>query len=129
MSDNTQAPAQQQEEIQHGFDDNDPRAQRVAELLSYAVPKSDEIRAKREAEREARLLRYRDVVDAAEQHRQALRAVYGLAMPYSASDGNGNDPGFEFLNRGDFVTLLDMLITPLERALQAGEEAEASHER
>ncbi|MBS4015400.1 MAG: hypothetical protein KGZ86_03085 [Candidatus Latescibacteria bacterium] len=122
-----EAPDQQQAETQPEFDDSNRRARRVAELLSYAVPKSDEILAQREAERDARLLRYRDIVDAAHQHHQALRALYALAMPYSMHDGNGNEPGFEFLTRGDFVALLDLIMQPLGDALKSS-EVEASHE-
>ncbi len=118
MSD-TQAPAQQREETKHEFDDNNPRARRVAETIALYHTYS--------REQEARLMRYRDVVDAAEQHRQAMRAVYGLAMPYSAVADS--DTRFEFLDRGDFVTLLDMLITPLENALKTCNEAEVSHEQ
>lgn len=110
-----------------GLDPNDPRVKRIAEAFSYATPMADEIRAKREAERDARMMHYRDIVDAAHQHHQALSAVYALAMPYSVTDKNGNDPGFEFLNRGDFVALLDLLMSPLNAALNAS-EGEARHE-
>lgn len=117
MSD-TQVPAQQREETQQAIDNNIPRARRVAETIALYHTYS--------GEQEARLMRYRDVVDAAERHCQALRAVYGLAMPFSAVADS--DTRFEFLDRGDFVTLLGMLITPLENALKASEEAGASHE-
>lgn len=53
--------------------------------------------------------------------------MYALAMPYSVADGNGNDPGFEFLTRGDFVALLDLIMQPLGDALKA-DKGEARHE-
>lgn len=103
-----------------GLDHNDPRVKRIAEALAYATPQGDEIRARREAERDARIERYIRVVDAAHQHYGALRAVCAIAMPYTESDSNGNDRGFEFLNRGDLCNLLELIMRPLEDALKAG---------
>lgn len=53
------------------LDPDDPRVKRIAEAFSHAVPMADEIRARREAERDARLDRYVRVADAAHQHHQA----------------------------------------------------------